>query len=88
MGRSWGWRWERRLVELAMAFNNARYSLLAISKTIVFVFLCLYSLLAVPYKDIAFLLDSSLISCHLPLSASREFAGVGLGKGGWQLERC
>ena len=64
-----------------MAFNDTRYSLLAILKTIVFVFLCLYSLPAVPYKDIAFLLDSSLISRHLPFPASREFAGVGLGKG-------
>jgi hypothetical protein len=36
-----------------MSFNNGRCSLLAISKTIVFVFLCLYSLPAVPYKGIA-----------------------------------
>jgi hypothetical protein len=67
---------------LAIAFNDTRYSLFAISKMIVFIFLCLYSLSAVPYKDIAFLLDSSLISCHLPLLASGEFAGVRLGKRG------
>jgi hypothetical protein len=63
-------------------FNNTCYSLFAISKTIVFVFLCLYSLSAALYKDIAFLLDSSLITCYLPLLASREFVDVKLRKRG------
>jgi hypothetical protein len=67
---------------LAIAFNNTRSSLLAISKTIVFVFECLYDLYTVPYKGITFLLDSSLITCHLLLPASRELVGVKLRKGG------
>jgi hypothetical protein len=40
-------------VELAMTFNNARCSLLAILETIVFIFLCLYGLPAAPYKAVA-----------------------------------
>ena len=69
------------MVELAVAVYDLRYSLLAISMMIVFVLLRLDSLSAAPYNGVAFLLDSSFISCHLSLLASGELAGVRLGEG-------
>jgi len=72
---------------LAVACINARYSLLAVLKTKVFILFCLSDLSLAPYKLVALLLEGSLKPCHLPLPTSREVAGVGLWKGRRQLKR-
>jgi hypothetical protein len=66
------------LLSLAVATDDSRYSLFTVLKMKVFILLCLLSISPAPYKGVALLLDSSLISCHLPLLASRELVGVGL----------
>jgi hypothetical protein len=86
--RGWGWRRQRRLVELAVALNDPRHNLLSISLAKVVVLLRLDKLPPAPHSSITLFLDGSFIACHPPLLAGREFAGVWLGEGGGSLRVC
>jgi hypothetical protein len=70
-------RWETRgFLSLAMALDDLSHRVLCISLAEVFVLLCLDALLLALHDSVTLFLDSSFISCHLPLPASGELVGV------------
>ena len=73
---------------MAVALNDSLYSLFAVLKTIVFIFLCLLGVSPAPYKGVALFLNGSLKPRHLPLPAGREFVGVRLRERWRELEGC
>jgi hypothetical protein len=66
---------------LAVALDDLCHSLLPINLAEVFVLLRLDALSPAPHNSVALFPDSSFISCHPPLPAGGELAGVWLGEG-------
>jgi hypothetical protein len=72
---------------LAVTLCNPCHSLLPISLVKFVVLLRLDKLSLVLHSSVALFLDSSFISCHPPLLASKELVGVWLREGGEELKR-
>jgi hypothetical protein len=75
-----------RLVDLAVALDDLCHSLCPIGLAEVFVLLRLDVLSSATHNSVTLFLDSSFISCHPPLPAGGELAGVWLGEGRRELE--
>jgi hypothetical protein len=73
---------------LAAALYVVHDSLYLVLMKIVFILLCLNSLLAAPHKGITLLLDGGFKTGRLPLPAGGELLGVVLWERGRQLQRC
>jgi len=76
-----GGGWKGRTVLLAVARDDVLYGLFVLLLAEVCIVLCLGDFLPASNLDIDFLLEGSLISCHLPFPAvreAREVAGVRL----------
>ena len=72
---------------MAVALDDPCHSLLPIGLAEVFVLLRLDVLSPATHNSITLFLDSSFISCHPPLLAGGELAGVWLREGRRELER-